>query len=179
MFPNGFQTARLVLRPIAAGDAPAIFDGYAQDPEVTRFLTWRPHRVIAETDAYVAHCLSASVARTYVLMERRDDTLLGALDLRRPEAHRLSFGYVLARLAWGQGLMTEALAEVVRWAMAQPPVWRIGAVCDVENVASARVMEKAGLVREGVLRRWGLSPNLGDAPRDCWVFARTRDADAG
>jgi [ribosomal protein S5]-alanine N-acetyltransferase len=71
---------------------------------------------------------------------------------------------VLARPTWGQGLMTEALSEVVGWALRQPGIWRIGDVCDVENLASARVMEKAGLEREGVLRRWGVHPNLGEVP---------------
>ena len=54
--------------------------------------------------------------------------------------------------------MTEALTEIVRWALAQPAIFRIGAVCDVENVRSARVMEKAGLIREGVLRRFLIHP---------------------
>ena len=70
--------------------------------------------------------------------------------------------------------MTEALAEVVGWALAQPPVFRVGAVCDVENAASARMMEKAGLAREGLLRRWLVHPNIGAEPRDCFSFARTR-----
>jgi len=48
MFPDGFRTARLALRPIAPQDAGPIFDTYAQDPEVTRFLTWRPHRQRAQ-----------------------------------------------------------------------------------------------------------------------------------
>jgi ribosomal-protein-alanine N-acetyltransferase len=66
--------------------------------------------------------------------------------------------------------MTEALAEVADWALRQPSVWRIGDVCDVENLASARVMEKASLV----LRRWGVHPNLGEAPRDCFSYAKVR-----
>jgi [ribosomal protein S5]-alanine N-acetyltransferase len=58
--------------------------------------------------------------------------------------------------------------------MRQPDVWRIGDVCDVENVGSARVMEKAGLTREGLLRRWMMHPNVSDAPRDCFIYARVR-----
>lgn len=176
MFPETFRTARLVLRPIAPEDAGPIFDGYAQDAEVTRFLTWRPHRNRAETEAYVAHCLAtpADAARTYVLVGREGGAVRGALDLRREGAHRLGFGYVLARAWWGRGLMPEALSEVAGWALAQPPVFRIGAVCDVENPASARVMEKAGLAREGVLRRWMVHPNTGNEPRDCFSYARTR-----
>jgi len=174
MFPDVFQTPGSYLRPVAPADAGAIFDAYAQDPDVTRFLTWRPHRHVTDTEAYVAGCVAATASRTYVLVARHDQTLRGAFDLRRPGPHHLGFGYVLARAWWGRGLMTEVLAEVARWAMTQPDVWRIGAVCDVENRASARVMEKAGLTREGVLRRWLVHPNVGDEPRDCLSFARTR-----
>jgi RimJ/RimL family protein N-acetyltransferase len=94
--------------------------------------------------------------------------------LRRPEAHRLDCGYVLARPWWGHGLISEALTAVAEWAMAQPDIRRLGAVCDVENLASARVMEKAGLEREGILRRWILHPNISSEPRDCYSYAITR-----
>ena len=49
--------------------------------------------------------------------------------------------------------MTEVVRAVTDWALAQPEVHRVWAVCDVENLASARVMEKAGMAREGKLRR--------------------------
>jgi [ribosomal protein S5]-alanine N-acetyltransferase len=123
MFPNAFQTRRLILRPIAAADAGPIFDGYAQDPDVTRFLTWRPHTRIEQTRAYIARCIEAESARTYVLIERSNGKLVGAFDLRNAGPSRLGYGYVLARSAWGQGLMTEALTEIVSWALNQPAIW--------------------------------------------------------
>lgn len=174
--PDGFETARLVLRPIADGDAGPIFEGYAQDAEVARFLVWRPHRSRADTDAYIARCLAKrpDEARTYVLAGREDGAVRGAFDLRRDDASRMGFGYVLARRWWGRGLMPEALAAVADWALAQPGVFRISALCDVENRASARVMEKAGLAREGLLRRRILCPNVADEPRDCFLYARVR-----
>ncbi|HTV44947.1 MAG TPA: GNAT family N-acetyltransferase [Stellaceae bacterium] len=172
--PDRFETERLVLRPIARSDALAIFSSYAQDPEIVRYLIWRPHRTLADTEAYVARCLGASAARTYALTDRTSRRLRGAFELRHPEPHRLDCGYVLARPYWGSGLMTEALAEVVRWAMNDPGIWRIGAVCDVDNRASARVMEKAGLEREGILHRWLVHPNISPEPRDCFSYARVR-----
>lgn len=176
MLPDHFETARLILRPIAAGDAAAIFDGYAQDREVVRYLTFRPHRTFAETEAYVARCLAvpAQRGRVYALIHRTDDRLLGAFELRRPEPHRLDCGYVLARAWWGRGLMTEALSSVAEWAMRPAGIWRLGAVCDIDNLASARVMEKAGLEREGVLRRWIMHPNVSAEPRDCFSYALVR-----
>ena len=47
--------------------------------------------------------------------------------------------------------------------MNEPAIWRVQAFCDVENRASARVLEKAGLTLEGTLRRYMVLPNLGDA----------------
>lgn len=176
MFPDALATARLRLRPVAAGDAPAIFERYARDPEVTRHLTWRTHRTIADAEAYVAHCLAMrpDAARVYALVEREGGALIGGLHLRRPAPHRVEAGYVLARPHWGRGLMTEALSAAVGWALAEPGLFRIGAVCDVDNVASARVMEKAGLTREGLLQRWMVHPNASDEPRDCFAYGRAR-----
>ena len=151
-----------------------MFEGYAQDPVVSRFLIWRPHSAIAETRAFNAHCLEALSSRTYAMVERESGRLIGCLDLRHEAPHRIGFGYVLARPWWGMGLMTEASSEIVAWSLRQDGVWRVGAICDVENPASARVMEKSGLVREGVLKRWLVHPNLGPEPRDCFSYAIVR-----
>jgi ribosomal-protein-alanine N-acetyltransferase len=176
MLPETFRTARLFLRPIAMADAGPIFAAYARNPEVTRFLIWRPDRTRRDFEAYIRACLDTPPhrARTYVMQGRKDSVIRGGLDLRQAEQHRLEFGYVLAPAWWGQGLMAEALREIVRWALAQPTIFRIGAVCDVENIRSARVMEKAGLVREGMLRRYLIHPGMDKEPRDCFSYARVR-----
>jgi ribosomal-protein-alanine N-acetyltransferase len=176
MLPDRFATERLILRPIEAGDAGAIFTGYAQDPDVVRYLTFRPHRDLGDTETYIARCLATPVSRacTYALIGREHGALLGAFELRWLEPHRLDCGYVLARPWWGRGLMTEALTAVAEWAMAQREIWRLGAVCDIDNLASARVMEKAGLRQEGILRRWIMHPNISAEPRDCLSYAITR-----
>jgi RimJ/RimL family protein N-acetyltransferase len=58
MLPDTFHTARLKLRPIVPEDAGPIFDGYAQDTTVTRFVIWRPHRSRSDTEAYIAQCIA-------------------------------------------------------------------------------------------------------------------------
>jgi RimJ/RimL family protein N-acetyltransferase len=67
--------------------------------------------------------------------------------------------------------MTEAARVVVEWALSCPDVYRVWATCDVDNVASARLLEAVGMQREGVLRRWLVHPNVGDAPRDALCYA--------
>jgi len=109
-----------------------------------------------------------------MIVGRDDNVVRGAFALRQRAPHRLDCGYVLACQCWRQGLMTEVLIEVSAWALRQPSVFRIGAVCDVENIGSARVLEKSGFIREGLLRRWLLHPNISDEPRDCYSYARVR-----
>ncbi len=174
VFPDEFVTPRLTLRPICEDDTQAIFDGYGQDREVTRYLTWRPHRSIADTHSFVQACLRTESSRSYVIVLRATGDVIGVFDLRKAGLFKLEFGYALARGYWGQGLMTEALAEVTDRALRQPDIWRIGAVVDADNAGSIRVMEKAGLQREGLLRRWLVHPNIGDTPRDCILFSKAR-----
>mgnify|MGYP003366592341 CR=1 FL=1 len=174
MFPDQFVTTRLALRPVRASDAQAIFDRYGQDQDVTRYLTWRPHQSIADTQSFVQVCLRAETSRTYMIVLEVTGSVIGVFDLRKTGHGRLEFGYALARGYWGQGLMTEALVEVVKWALLQPDIWRIGAAVYVDNVGSIRVMEKAGLQREGLLRRYLVHPNIGNVPRDCIILSKTR-----
>ncbi|MGH6943752.1 MAG: GNAT family N-acetyltransferase, partial [Geminicoccaceae bacterium] len=82
--------------------------------------------------------------------------------------------YVLARPFWGRGYMTEAVRALIRAALADPWIFRVWAFCDVENLASARVMEKAGMSFEGRLRRWTVHPNVGPEPRDVLCYAKVR-----
>ncbi len=176
MLPDTFRTTRLLLRPVAVEDSDAIFDTYGRDEEVGRYVIWRPHRNRQETQAYIERCIATphEVERTYMLVGCNDNFIRGAFALRHRAPHRLDCGYVLARRWWGQGLMTEVLSEVAVWALSQPSIFRIGAVCDVDNIGSARVLEKSGFVREGVLQRWLVHPNISDEPRDCYSYARVR-----
>jgi len=176
--PGLLETDRLRLRRPLLEDAAAIFTAYAQDPEVTRYLTWRPHRRLGATRDFLRRCAEArkeGAAFPWAVTLRPDGRLIGMVEIR-PAGHRVELGYVLARPYWGHGLMTEAARAVADWTLAQPEVHRLWAVCDVENLASARVLEKAGMTREGVLRGWIVHPNLGPTPRDCACFARVKGA---
>ena len=95
------------------------------------------------------------------------------IDLR-PHQHGANVGYVLAREYWGQGIMTEAARCVVECALAQRGLYRVQAFCDVDNIASTRVLEKVGMRREGTLRRYIVHPALSSEPRDCYLYAVTR-----
>ncbi len=171
--PERIQTERLVLREPTLEDAPAIFERYAQDPEVVRYLSWRAHRSIEDTYAFLRHCHAlrqSGEGFPWVLTLINEDSLIGMLGLH-PTRHRAEVRYVLARAYWNRGYMTEALRSVVAWALTRPEIFRVWALCDIDNRGSARVLEKAGFEREGILHRWMVHPNVSHEPRDSFCYA--------
>ncbi len=175
--PDTLHTARLRLREPRSADALLIFKAYAQDADVARFLLWRPHSTLLETQAFIAQCMddwSAGYRQCYVLTLREVPAQpIGMLDARF-RGHLIDIGYVLARPYWGHGLMPEALSRVSEAALALPAVFRLQATCDFENHASARTLEKAGFLREGRLERHSALPNIGTEPRACLMYARCK-----
>jgi RimJ/RimL family protein N-acetyltransferase len=174
--PKIFKTERLRLRKAKLVDAEAIFRQYAQDPEVTKYVSWRAHQSIDETREYMRMCLLAwDVAKAFHwVIELQEDKQVIGMIVARVNAEKWELGFVLARAHWGRGYMTEAVQSIVAWALKQKDIFRVWAVCDIDNKASARVMEKAGMLREGVLRRWSVHPNLSDEPRDSYCYAITK-----
>ncbi len=176
--PETLQTARLILRKPREDDAPLIFRTYGQDAEVTRYLMWRPHTHVQDAQTAIQRFVSGWTSETrfcWLIVTRDADELVGSIAARKDE-NGVNLGYLLARSHWGRGLMTEAVAAIVRWAFSDPSIFRVWAVCDVENRASARVLEKAGFLCEGVLKQWSLQPNVSAIPRDCYSYAQTRQS---
>jgi [ribosomal protein S5]-alanine N-acetyltransferase len=175
--PQEIQTERLLLRPPTEADALRMFKRYSSDPEVCRFLSWAPHRTVDDTIAYLrttATNVGANPIERLLIFCRETGELLGSIG--GPfEQHRVQFGYCLARDAWGRGYATEAARAFVATVMRDPAVWRLQAFCDVENRASARVLEKAGLTLEATLKRYMMMPNVSDQPRDMFLFAMVRE----
>lgn len=178
--PPTFGTARLVGRLPRADDAPAVFAAYASDPAVTRYLAWRAYDRVEPLAAFLQEAAANWEKRdtplplAWLLCLKGTDTPIGSIGVTLEGNGRAMFGYVLAKKFWGYGFSSEALKWLVDWAIVQPSIYRAWAFCDVENPASARVMEKAGMVREGVLRRWHVAPTLGPEPRDCVAYAKVR-----
>jgi RimJ/RimL family protein N-acetyltransferase len=178
-FPSQLPTTRLLLRPPTEADAEAIFLRYGQDRNVCRYMTWTPHPSVDSVLAYLQRIVRENEQGTcagYLIFARESGDLLGSIGGRIEDTVRMQFGYCLARDAWGQGIATEAARAFVNAAMQQSSIWRVQATCDLENPASARVLEKAGLTLEGIAHRYMVLPNLGDVPRDLWLYAKVRDA---
>lgn len=179
MFENTITTDRLLLRPPSVEDADMIYERWTSRPEATRFLQWETHSGAEQTRDFLTGCQKAwqhDEGRYPWVIAKRDDPNempVGMIELNRDD-HRLSVGYIVGPDFWGQGIATEALSHLVDISLDKPAIWRVYATTDTDNTASARVMEKAGMQREGRLRRYAVRPRLGDSPRDAFIYAAVR-----
>jgi [ribosomal protein S5]-alanine N-acetyltransferase len=154
-------------------DATAIFQRFASDAEVTRFVGWPRHTSLDETVAFLE--FAASEWRIWpagpLLIELRGTgTLLGATGLAFEAPDRASTGYVLARDAWGQGYASEALTAVAALSRTLG-VSRLYALCHPAHSASIRVLDRCGFIHEETLNKYLVFPNLGnDKPQDVARF---------
>lgn len=171
------RTERLLLRRPTEADAPAVFERYGRDADVARYMSWKPHQSIDDTLIFLRRIISDNAAgrsRGYLIFASDAGTLLGSIG-GAIEGHRMQFGYLLARDAWKKGFASEAATCFVSAMLATPAITRVQAFCDVDNQASARVLEKAGLKLEGTLHRYLTLSNLGSQPRDVFLYAKVRD----
>jgi [ribosomal protein S5]-alanine N-acetyltransferase len=175
--PESLMTTRLLLRRPTIDDAQSIFTRYAGDREVTRWLGWPRHLSVSETEAFIRwsdQAWSTAPAGPYLIFDRETGKLLGSTGLDIEAPWRATTGYVLAHDSWGKGYATEATIAMAELSDALE-LRRLYAVCHVDHLASARVLEKAGFQREGILRRYIIFPNLGaGVPSDVECWARVR-----
>ena len=174
--PAQIETTRLVLLKPQASDAASIFERYAGDPDVTRFLGWPRHTSVADTEAFLQFSAAEWErwpAGPYLIRSRSDGRLLGGTGLGFDGSQRAATGYVLAKDAWGQGYATETLGAVVDLAR-RIGVERLHALCHPEHRASWRVLEKCGFVRDGSWTQQAEFPNLTPGVRQevlCYAIA--------
>jgi ribosomal-protein-alanine N-acetyltransferase len=151
------QTGRLVLRDLQEDDWQAV-NSYASDPEVVRYMDWGPNTE-DDTKIFIQRSIANQKERprrdyTLALVLKPDDRLIGGCGIRvsDPDNREGWIGYCLNRHFWGQGYATETAQGLLRFGFDRLDLHRIFATCDPENVASARVLEKVGMKREGHLR---------------------------
>jgi [ribosomal protein S5]-alanine N-acetyltransferase len=172
--PLEIETERLLMRRPSAADAPAIFERYAADPEVTRYMAWPAHQTLKDTYAFLTFCDSEWArwpAGPYLIHARADGRLLGSTGYAFESRDRAITGYIFARDAWGQGFATESLRAIVALAP-RLGIRRLSAAVHAEHTPSARVLEKCGFAQEARLPRFMVFPNLGSSsPADVLSYA--------
>lgn len=153
--PPILETERLILRRMDVRDSRDMFE-YARDPFVTKFLTWDPHPDEAYTRRYLSFIdrrYKAGEFYDWALILRAENKMIGTCGFTRIDYKKKcgEIGYVINKSYWGQGLATEAVGQVVRFAFTVLQLKQLEAHYMERNLASKRVMEKAGMHFAGFL----------------------------
>ena len=167
------RLARLRLREWREDDWPAAH-AYASDPEVVRYMDWGPNTE-DETRAFIAGTLrsrqpSPRSHYDFAVTLAESGEVIGGCRIWVESREHLdaSIGYSLARAHWGHGYATELATGLIRFGFETLGMHRIWAIVEPENAASARVLEKAGMQREGRLRDHRFAKGLW---RDSVIYA--------
>lgn len=167
------ETARLRLRPFTIEDASAVHELLAR-PEIseTTLNVAFPYPEGAAESWIAGHEDHArdGVVLNWAIVRKADEVLIGTIGLGMSERHaRGGLGYWLGVSFWNQGYMSEAAMAVTRHGFEELSLHRLEALCLPRNIASARVMELAGLVYEGTLKGY---VRKGDVFEDLAMYAR-------
>lgn len=173
--PVRLEGQRVVLRELTETDASDVF-AYASEREVTRFLSWGPSKTLEESRSYIRRCRSEQEAGTSLTLgtelkaERR---IIGAVSLfNLLYEHSVGeLGFILNRRFWGQGLSLEMIGLILHYGFTVMRLERIESWVPLDNVRSWRILERIGMVREGILRRHRLYRG---EPKDRVVYGLLR-----
>lgn len=161
MFHNGgitIETPRLILRKFTLNDVDTSFKNWTSDDKVTEFLRWQTHKDIKVTK---------SVIKKWIKDYKKPDFYQWAIVLKEinqpigtisgfglcEKTNKVHIGYCIGAQWWHQGVMSEALAAVMKFFFEQVKVNRIESMHDPNNPNSGNVMKKCGMLYEGTLRQ--------------------------
>jgi len=163
------ETDRLVLRRFITEDANAMFKNYANDNEVTKYLTWLAHSSVEASkeilNEWISQYDNGEIYIWAIVLKGNADEPIGSISVVRynEEVEEMDIGYCIGRKWWHQGITSEALSAVIRFLFDEVSVNRIVARHDIRNVHSGKVMTKCGMQYEGTLREAGVSnQGIGD-----------------
>ena len=173
------DTARLWLRCLKIEDAPAAHQAYG-DPEAMRYWDMPPSIDLEETERRLTRSLSVDPQwhATWTVLARRDgqlpdDQFIGMVNYhaRQPWNRRLALGWILIPCFQGRGYMQEAISAVLSHCFTTLNTHRVEAEIEPENVRSARLAQRLGFQREGLLRDRLF---VGNRPRTQQMYALLR-----
>jgi [ribosomal protein S5]-alanine N-acetyltransferase len=179
---TGLLTDRLILRELVSTDWQAIYD-YASNPIAMQYRL-EGVKTIEQLKAFIANAIvhatdEPRLSYDLAIVLRSTQQLIGNCELQIENFHHASnfdhsqarIGYAIHPDYWGKGYATETVQQLLGFGFTNLHLHRIYAPVTPANVASARVLEKAGMTREGHFRE---SLWMQDQWVDVWLYAMLR-----
>jgi ribosomal-protein-alanine N-acetyltransferase len=152
------HTGRLLLRPFRLSDADDLFNNCTKDAELSRYMRWQPHNSVKDTEILLNRWINSYEKPDFyrwIIVLNEEPSPVGMIGLWTANENDLcgEVAYYLCRKLWGKGITSEALKAVISFAFKEVGFNRIEAYHSVNNPASGKVMQKAGMLFEGFARQ--------------------------
>ncbi|MFZ9982580.1 MAG: GNAT family N-acetyltransferase [Cyclobacteriaceae bacterium] len=173
VLPEKTELERVTLFKSRVTDAEEIFYAYASKPEATKYLSWKTHGSIDDTRTYlsiVEKTWKQGLQASFAVRLKKSHRLIGACGCTFSDGI-FQVGYVFSPLFWGMGFATESCKGLIAEILKVKHVNRICSFVDVDNHASARVLEKSGFKQERVEPEYFIACNQGGIRKDARIFS--------
>ena len=191
-----FESDRLLFRPLAEADLDLAVEQWT-DPDVVRFTggkTYTEEELAREMPIVVRRCAGGCIG-VWCLIDKETTEKLGtALLLPMPvelddtdwdlvvgeeiPEGDIEIGYILKKSAWGKGYATEACERLLKFAFEEAPLEEVVAAIHPDNAASRRVLEKCGLIYQGLIRSYACDVPGFRMTRQEWRQSNSADCDS-
>ncbi|MFC4408982.1 GNAT family N-acetyltransferase [Chungangia koreensis] len=170
------ETERLRLRKVTEQDAPYLME-YLSDDEVMKHYGLEPFESIEEAISEIQWYDSLLEEQTGIrwgISLKDDEQIIGSVGFHRyvHQHHRVEIGFELSKAYWGKGIAGEALSAILTYGFETFPIQRIEALIEPENLASQKLVEKHGFIREGLLRKYEYTRGKYD---DLYMYSLLKD----
>lgn len=171
------ESDRLILRKFKIEDAQEMYDNWGSDPECCKYLSWNVAKDIEETKSILKSWISEYEKGCYnwiVILKSTNQAIGSICAITVSEKHYTAeLGYCYGSKFWGNGYATEALRTVIEYLLNECNMYLIECRHISGNPASGRVMEKAGMHKDAVLRNRRINKYTGER-NDLVVYSITK-----
>ena len=152
------ETERLLLRRFELSDAEEMFENWANDSEVTKYLTWPAHQNITVTKSVLEDWVSQYDNNQYYqwgIELKEDNQLIGSIGIVRldNQIKSVHVGFCIGQKWWGKGIMSEALEKLMDYFFNEIKANRVDSRHDPRNIGSGKVMQNCGMLYEGTVKQ--------------------------
>jgi [ribosomal protein S5]-alanine N-acetyltransferase len=163
-------TSRLYIRQISLDDSNDRLELF-NDDELIKYLVSSNNKATQEDiksliQKAIDKCSDVFFEGSIVY----DNRVIGGISYKI-EGHKAQIGYFIGKNWRNNGFATEAVMSIVNHLISKGSVYRIEALCHVNNKASLKVLDKSGFLHEGTLRKYKIFPNLSECPQDVDMFS--------
>ena len=173
------ESERLILRRFAIDDAQAMYENWANDDEVTKFLTWPTPSDVSVSKSVINSWLELYQKPehySWAIVLKEIDEPIGSIAAveQRDDTKMVHIGYCIGRKWWNKGYTSEALNKLIHFFFEEVGVNRIESRYDLRNPNSGKVMHKCGLQYEGTMRQSDIN-NQGGVCDAVWYAILAKD----